>query len=122
MPAEDDLAQSKGLAAWLSPREAVIAALTALATVTITGGFQLATENKKIEGSFILEALKTGGDQKQAANNLRFLLDTKLVRDSKRRADLRRYLMRVPTEDGPALGSRLDFSDPKNSGLIPAIQ
>jgi PAN domain len=57
---------------------------------------ELRIEESKAESGRILEMIKTQ-DTEQAANNLRFLLDTALVVDPKRAEKLRAYLLTRPT-------------------------
>jgi GH24 family phage-related lysozyme (muramidase) len=71
---------------------------------------QIALETHKSEQTRILEMIKTGNPDK-AAENLRFLLETGLIRDPNTSQDLRKYLDNRKPGTGPALPSALGVKD-----------
>jgi hypothetical protein len=71
----------------------------------LNGNAQRETEEIKDDQGLILEAIKANSDPDKAAANLRFLVDTALISNSKRRAEIQTYLKNRKPGEGPALPS-----------------
>ena len=87
---------------WKNPL--LIAILTAAAAAggnavvsRLNADGQLRVERLKGEQALITEMIKTGGDDAKTAANLRFLVETGLISDAARRAQLSAYLDRLKT-------------------------
>jgi hypothetical protein len=104
------LAQKEQAASrWKSPLVVAIlaAAVAALGNAIVAytnDASQTRLESQKSEQARILEMIKTGSPDK-AAENLRFLLNAGLIRDSGVRRDLTRFLNNRKPGSGPALPS-----------------
>jgi hypothetical protein len=111
-----DQAQQKST--WSSPLvvailAAAVAGLSSAVVAVINGGLQRDIEQQKAEESLrieesrseatrILEAIKTNGPDK-AADNLQFLIDTGLISNKERVAQIQAFLVRRPPGTGPFL-------------------
>lgn len=85
---------------------AAIAGAANLVAAQINGDKQAALEEYKSEQSLVLQSIKTD-DVKASAANLKFLVETQLLRDSKRRKAINEYLTKINQGkvDGPVLPS-----------------
>ncbi|UAK24032.1 N-acetylmuramoyl-L-alanine amidase [Sphingomonas nostoxanthinifaciens] len=88
--------------AWKSPL--LITILTAAAAAggnavvsRLNADGQMRVERLKGEQALITEMIKTGGDDAKTAANLSFLVETGLIEDATRRAQLKAYLDRLKT-------------------------
>ena len=95
---------------WTNPL--VVAVLAAAiagagnAIVALLNGYaQRETEEIKEDQGLILEAIKANNDPDKAAVNLRFMADTALISNQKRRVEIQSYLKTRKPGEGPALPS-----------------
>lgn len=123
---EQKLAGERGLP-WKNPL--LIAILTAAAAAggnavvsLLNADGLVRVERLKGEQALITEMIKTGGDDAKTAANLRFLVETGLISDATRRAQLRSYLDRLKARPDllPSLPSAgaLPASAAKRAALI----
>jgi hypothetical protein len=94
---------------------AIIGGVVAVCVAALNARAQRRLEALKIEGAFILEAIKTNSDHAQALKNLKMLVKTGLV--SETRVKLETYLEGVSVEDRavlPAIVGNFALIDPRD--------
>ena len=99
----------------------IIAATITFMVAVYNASQNLAIETMKVEGTFILEALKTQGNKQQVRNSFRMLLETGLVTgDLKRR--LGEYL-KVPDDELPVIiGCMQGVEEPDRGSVSGRVQ
>jgi S1-C subfamily serine protease len=78
---------------------------------------QRATEQVKDDQALILESIKANSDPDKAATNLKFLVETALISNADRRAEIQSFLKNRKQGEGPALPSATPNT---NKEVLPA--